>query len=105
MPLLFFINLSKDENHKVLIGPQFSYLLSSSIYNGPSFIIYDSIPSIKKIDLLACVGYHFRFGHVSFQTMLKYGFINVNDGLLLGIKPTNTGKSMNNFILELNLLF
>ncbi|MFZ4796684.1 MAG: outer membrane beta-barrel protein [Bacteroidia bacterium] len=105
MPLLVFVNLTKDENHKLLFGPQVSYLLSSSIYNGPSLVSYDSIPSFKKLDLLACVGYHIRLGHVSFQTMLKYGFISTNDGLLPGIKPTNTGKSMNNFIFELNFLF
>jgi hypothetical protein len=105
MPLLVFINLTKDENHKILIGPQVSSLLSSTIYNGPSLVRYDTIPSINKIDLLACVGYHIRLGHVSFQTMLKYGFISTNDGLLPGIKPTNTGKSMNNFMFELNFLF
>ncbi len=107
IPLLCFINLTKDENHKILFGPQVSYLLTSSIYKGPFLDRYDSIPSIKKLDLLACVGYHIRLGHVSFQTMLKYGFISLNDvdGLLPGIKPTNTGKSMNNFIFELNFLF
>lgn len=105
MPLLVFVNLTKDENHKLLFGPQVSYLLSSSIYNGSSLVRYDSIPSLKKLDLLACVGYHIRLGHVSFQTMLKYGFISTNDGLLPGIKPTNTGKSMNNFMFELNFLF
>lgn len=105
MPLLLFVNLTKDENHKILFGPQVSYLLSSSIYNGPSLVSYDSIPSFKKLDLLACVGYHIRLGHISFQTMLKYGFISTNDGLLPGIKPTNTGKSMNNFMFELNFLF
>lgn len=105
MPLLVFINLTKNENHKILFGPQVSYLLSSSIYNGQFAVIYDSIPSVKKIDILACVGYQIRLGHLSFQTMLKYGFINLNDGLLPGIKPINTGKSMNNFIFELNFLF
>ena len=107
MPLLCFINLTKDENNKILFGPQVSYLLTSSIYKGPFLDRYDSIPRIKKLDLLACVGYHIRLGHVSFQTMLKYGFISLNDvdGLLPGIKPTNTGKSMNNFIFELNFLF
>jgi len=107
MPLLCFINLTKDENHKILFGPQISYLLTSSIYKGTFLDRYDSIPNIKKVDLLACVGYHFRLGHVSFQTMLKYGFMSINDknGLLQGIKPTNTGKSMNNFIFELNFLF
>ncbi len=107
IPLLCFINLTKDENHKILFGPQVSYLLTSSIYKGPFLDRYDSIPRIKKLDLLACVGYHIRLGHVSFQTMLKYGFISLNDvdGLLPGIKPTNTGKSMNNFIFELNFLF
>ena len=107
IPLLCFINLTKDENHKILFGPQVSYLLTSSIYKGPFLDRYDSIPRIKKLDLLACVGYHIRLGHVSFQTMLKYGFISLNDvdGLLPGIKPTNSGKSMNNFIFELNFLF
>lgn len=107
MPLLCFINLTKDENHKILFGPQVSYLLTSSIYKGAFLDRYDSIPNIKKVDLLACVGYHFSLGHVSFQTMLKYGFMSINDknGLLQGIKPTNTGKSMNNFIFEINFLF
>ena len=68
-------------------------------------VSYDSIPNLNKFDVLACVGYHYRMGHVSFQTMLKYGFMSINNGLLPGIKPTNTGKSMNNFMLELNLLF
>ncbi len=105
MPLLCFINLTKDENHKILFGPQFSYLLTSSIYKGPFLDRYDSIPNLNKLDLLACVGYHIRLGHVSFQTMLKYGFMSINNGILQGIKPTNTGKSMNNFIFELNFLF
>lgn len=105
LPTLVFINITKDENHKVLFGPQFSYLLSSSIYNGPAMVNYDSIPNLNKFDVLACVGYHYRMGHVSLQTMIKYGFMSINNGLLQGIKPTNTGKSMNNFMLELNLLF
>ncbi len=105
MPLLCFINLTKDENHKILFGPQFSYLLTSSIYKGQFLDRYDSIPNLNKLDLLASVGYHFRMGHVSLQTMLKYGFISINNGILQGIKPTNTGKSMNNFIFELNFLF
>jgi hypothetical protein len=105
MPLLCFINLTKDENHKILFGPQISYLLSSSIYKGPFLDRYDSIPNLNNFDVLACVGYHIRLGHVSFQTMLKYGFISINNGLLQGIKPTNTGKSMNNFLFELNFLF
>lgn len=105
MPLFCFINLTKDENQKILFGPQFSYLLTSSIYKGPYLDRYDSIPNLNKFDVLACVGYHFRMGHVSLQTMLKYGFMSVNNGLLQGIKPTNTGKSMNNFIFELNFLF
>jgi hypothetical protein len=105
LPTLVFINLSKDQNHKILFGPQFSYLLSASIYNGPAMVKYDSIPNLNKFDVLACVGYHYKMGHISFQTMIKYGFMSINNGLLPGIKPTNTGKSMNNFMLELNLLF
>jgi len=105
MPLLCFINLTKDENHKVLFGPQVSSLLTSSIYKGSFLDRYDSIPNLNKFDMLACVGYHISLGHVSFQTMLKYGFLSVNNGLLPGIKPMNTGKSMNNFIFELNFLF
>jgi hypothetical protein len=105
LPLLCFINLTKDENHKLLFGPQVSYLLTSSIYKGPFLDRYDSIPNLNKFDVLACVGYNYKMGHVSLQTMLKYGFMSINNGLLEGIKPTNTGKTMNNFLLELNFLF
>jgi hypothetical protein len=105
LPILCFINLTKDETHKILFGPQVSYLLTSSIYKGPFLDRYDSIPNLNKFDVLACVGYNYKMGHVSLQTMIKYGFMNINNGLLQGIKPTNTGKSMNNFLLELNFLF
>lgn len=105
LPLLCFINLTKDENHKLLFGPQVSYLLTSSIYKGPFLDRYDSIPNLNKFDVLACVGYNYKMGHVSLQTMLKYGFMSINNGLLEGIKPTNKGKTMNNFLLELNFLF
>jgi hypothetical protein len=105
LPILCFINLTKDETHKILFGPQVSYLLTSSIYKGPFLDRYDSIPNLNKFDVLACVGYNYKMGHVSLQTMIKYGFMSINNGLLQGIKPTNTGKSMNNFLLELNFLF
>jgi hypothetical protein len=105
LPTLIFINLTKDEKHKLLFGPQVSYLLTSSIYKGPFLDRYDSIPNLNKFDVLACVGYNYKMGHVSLQTMIKYGFMNINNGLLQGIKPSKTGKSMNNFLLELNFLF
>jgi hypothetical protein len=105
LPTLIFINLTKDEKHKLLLGPQFSYLLTSSIYKGSFLERYDSIPNLNKFDVLTCVGYNYKMGHVSIQTMIKYGFMNINNCLLQGIKPTNTGKSMNNFLLELNFLF
>ena len=105
LPILCFINLTKDETHKILFGPQVSYLLTSSIYKGPFLDRYDSIPNLNKFDVLACVGYNYKMGHVSLQTMIKYGFMSINNGLLQGIKPTYTGKSMNNFLLELNFLF
>jgi len=105
LPTYLFVNLTKDENQKVLFGPQFSYLLSSSLYKGSSGLAYDNTPKVNLIDVLACVGYHHRLGHVSIQTVFKYGFLNANNGLLTEALPKNQGKNMNNLVFELNLVF
>jgi hypothetical protein len=39
-------------------------------------------PNLNKLDMLACVGYQVRLGHIAIQSLLKYGFININNGLL-----------------------
>lgn len=105
LPSYLFFNLTKDENHKILIGPQFSYLLASSLYKSGSGLSYDKTPNINKFDVLACLGYHYRMGHVSIQTVCKYGFLNANNGLLPEAQPKNQGKNMNNLVFELNLVF
>jgi hypothetical protein len=105
LPTYLFVNLTKDQNQKVLVGPQFSYLLSSSLYKGTSNLAYNQEPSLVNHDILACAGYQIRLGHVSIQSVFKFGFVNINDGLLPEATPKNKGQNMNNILLEVNLLF
>lgn len=105
VPLYLFFNVSKDQNHKILIGPQFSYLINASLYKNKQNVSEPDPPKLIKHDVLGCLGYHYRLGHVAIQTTLKYGFVNINDGLLPNITPKNQGKSMHNLFFEINLLF
>lgn len=105
VPTYLFVNLTKDENQKILFGPQFSYLLSSTLYKGSSGMAYDKTPRVNDLDVLACLGYHHRLGHISIQTVCKYGFLNANNGLIDEALPKNKGGSMNNLVFELNLVF
>lgn len=105
VPTYIFFNLSKNENNKLLIGPQFSYLITSAIYKGEASVPFDKEPNLFKYDLLSCVGYQVRLGQISIQSIFKYGFININNGLLPEALPKNQGKNMNNFAFEVNLIF
>lgn len=105
VPLYLFFNLTKNEDHKIVVGPQFSYLLSSALYKNTFNLPESKPPKLIEYDILACGGYHYRLGHIAIQTMLKYGFVNINNGLLPNITPANQGKSMYNLIFEVNLLF
>ncbi len=105
LPTLFFVNVSKNQNNKILFGPQFSYLLTSAIYKGEASVAYNSEPNLNKFDILACAGYQVRLGHVAIQSLFKYGLININNGLLPEVSPKSQGKNMNNFSFELNFIF
>lgn len=105
VPLYLFFNLTKNEDHKIIAGPQFSYLLSSALYKNTYNLPEAKPPKLVDYDLMACAGYHYRIGHVAIQTMLKYGFVNINNGLLPNITPANQGKSMRNLVFEINFLF
>ncbi len=105
VPVYLFFNLTKNEDHKIMVGPQFSYLLSSALYKNTFNLPESKPPKLIDYDVLACAGYHYRLGHIAIQTMLKYGFVNINNGLLPNITPANQGKSMHNLIFELNFLF
>jgi hypothetical protein len=99
------MNFNKSEKQKILIGPQFSYLVSATMYKGDGFSPYDVDPKLNVYDVLACAGYQLNLGRITFQTMLKYGFMNINNGLIKDIKPANQGKNMNNAMIEFNILF
>jgi hypothetical protein len=105
LPTLLFVNVSKDQNNKILFGPQFSYLVTSAIYKGEASVAYNDEPNLNKLDMLACAGYQVRLGHIAIQSLLKYGFININNGLLPEVLPKSQGKNMNNFSFELNFIF
>lgn len=105
VPLLVMRGFGEKNRSNILAGVQYSRILNSSLYVSGASLPENSSPALKKNDLLGVVGGQFHTPYVGFQLVAKYGFIDINNGLLPGINPPNTGKDIHNFIVEVNLLF
>lgn len=105
VPVMWVRALNQSKKAHFLIGAQYSYLLSASIYVEPKQVAEDQKPRFKKHDILALAGTQFYSGFVGFQVIAKYGLVNINDGLITGLNPAFKNKDIHNFVLELNFLF
>lgn len=107
LDLPFYIMYSIDEakTQRPFIGFQTSWLINSSLFYGNSPLPENDEPKLAPMDYLLCGGYQVRAGYVSFQLSLKYGLTNINEGLLSKLIPANSRKNIQNFVVELNLLF
>lgn len=105
IPLLLLWGLDEKNTKNILAGVQYSRILNSSLYLKDEYIPQNTAPKLNKNDLLGVVGAQFHTPFVGFQIVAKYGFIDINDGLLPDLKPANTGKDIHNVVLEFNLFF
>jgi hypothetical protein len=106
VPVLFVFGLNKTATSNLIIGPQYSRLLNSSIYISNGAAPEPDPPKLKKNDLLAVLGAQFYTPFVGFQVLAKYGLININDGLLgANTKPAYKGKDIHNLAIEFNIIF
>lgn len=105
VPVLLLFGLNEKNRSNLLAGLQYSRILNASLYLKGSTIPENTSPALKKNDLMGVVGAQFHTPFVGFQLVAKYGFININDGLLPGLSPPNTGKDIHHFVVEINMLF
>jgi Outer membrane protein beta-barrel domain len=105
VPVLLMRGLNEKNTSNVFIGLQYSRLLNATIYLKDEPLPESTAPKIKKDDLAAVLGAQFHTPFVGFQFALKYGLIDLNNGILPNLNPTNTGKDIHHLVLEINLLF
>jgi hypothetical protein len=105
IPVLLLYGLDEKNTKNIIAGVQYSRMLNSSLYIKDELIPQNTSPKLKKNDLMGVVGAQFHTPFVGFQIVAKYGFIDLNDGLLPDLKPANTGKDIHNVVLEINLFF
>lgn len=108
-PLYFFFRLSKNSQHKLGLGVQYSTLLTSDIYVDKQSFPAGRAPAIDKNDWGAAIAYQYQLDYLAFQVAVKSGFRNLNLG-----RPwpgpnqttlTNNNGVLNHFGVELNLIF
>ncbi|MCU0441423.1 MAG: PorT family protein [Bacteroidia bacterium] len=104
-PVLLFWGWTEQNTRNVVFGLQYSRQLSASLYLYSSAVPEPSTPALQKNDLLLIAGTHFQTPFVGVQILAKYGFIDLNNGLLPQLQPALQPGSIHQAILELNLLF
>ncbi|MES2689111.1 MAG: outer membrane beta-barrel protein [Bacteroidota bacterium] len=105
VPLLWVRSLNQKGTNNLLLGAQYSYMLNPDIYIDPSSIADSQTPKFKTSDVMAVAGAQFYVGFVGFQLVAKYGLVDINDGLITGLKPAFKNKDIHNFTFEINFLF
>ncbi len=105
MPFYLLYNLSKDGDNKAGIGFQASYIIGSTMFKGKDLIAVATNLNVKNFDVALCAVYQLRIERIAFQFAGKYGLLDINNGLAENMHPPNSGKNMQNFLIELNMLF
>jgi hypothetical protein len=105
VPVLWVRALNASKKAHLVLGAQYSHLLSASIFVEPKQVAESQRPKLKKNDVLLVAGSQFYTGFVGFQFLIKYGLVDVNDGLITGLNPALKNKDIHNFAFEINFLF
>jgi hypothetical protein len=105
VPVLWVRALNEKRTSHLLLGAQYSYLFNPEIYIKPNKIAEANRPKLKDYDIMAVAGTQFYAGFVGFQLMAKYGFMNINNGLIPGLNPAFKNKDIHNVTIEINFLF
>ena len=107
MPLMLSYAFDKTKNDFVVVGLQYSYLVSSAFYISTNALPEPTSPSFNKNDCSAILGFQFNTPFVGFQVLGKYGLLNLNQNQPWpsAAQPANNEGYINNFSLEFNLLF
>ncbi len=105
VPVLLLRGLDEQNINNILFGVQYSYLLNSLLYKVDAQLAETQQPNLNKHDIFLIGGAQFYTPWVGFQLALKYGFLNVNNGLISTIPPANQGKMLRNLAFEFTFIF
>ncbi|OYU97574.1 MAG: hypothetical protein CFE21_04580 [Bacteroidetes bacterium B1(2017)] len=107
VPLLVFKQLGNKSKHKIGVGAQYSNLINGLMYLDKKSYPTAQAPKLDKNDWAAVLAYQYQFEYFALQCAVKSGFRNLNLGYAwpdLG-KPLNNNGTLNNFAVELNIIF
>lgn len=123
IPVYLMFNPKGDQKHNIMIGPQFSYLLRSSIFASnptdgvkPPRPMYTDLP-LKNIDFMASVAYLYSMENIGFMINVRYGLTNINDFFDLSkaesldatppvvLPAQNPTGTLRNFVIDLSVSF
>ncbi len=105
MPMLMVYAINEPKTTHIIGGLQYARLLNASIYVEPNSVAEGTPPALIKNDWSLLAGVQFYGGIVGFQCLLKYGLVNINDGLIPNLNPSFKNKDIHTFALECSLLF
>jgi hypothetical protein len=105
-PVLLTWGWDENNSKNVVGGLQYSWLVNSAIYKVNSNGLPEpEAPRVRNGDLAIVGGTQFHTPFIGFQIFLKYGLLNVNQGLLATLNPQDRGGTMHHLSCEINLIF
>ncbi|MCC7532525.1 MAG: PorT family protein [Bacteroidia bacterium] len=105
IPIYWVRSLNNKNTSNLVLGLQYSQLMNATIKINPQILPDSQVPKFKKEDVAVAGGLQFYGGIFGFQCMIKYGLLNINDGLIPNLKPLFKNKDIHNFALDINFLF
>lgn len=103
-PLLYGYLLDPKKVNRIFIGPYYSALLNSTIFLDNKSLPEGGKARIPKYDLGIAFGGQTNLTYMGFQTFIKIGLLDLNQGIYPGVS-TQSGKKLSTFALEFNLTF
>lgn len=77
LPVLAMFSLDKGQNHNLLVGPSFSYLVKPSLFIRTDYYpAFTELP-IKKWEVAAAIGYMYSTKYVGLYVGYKHGLNNL----------------------------
>lgn len=105
LPVLIVRGLNEQNTSNIIGGIQYSQQLGATLYLEQATLPESNSPKLTPYDVAVMAGMQFHTPFIGFQILAKYGFIDLNDGLLPNLKPANNGGSIHQAGIEVNLLF
>jgi hypothetical protein len=108
LPIAAMFNVSGSEANKhIVVGLEPSFLLQSEVYVNPDLKARVQNQGFKKNDLAIFIGYHIDKYYLGFEPSIRFGLLNINDGLNLPniLPPTGKNGTIQNIAVDFRIYF